>query len=134
MISTKPQTEARPAPAAANRRSPAPFSWGARGSRDQSRMKLLGALRGEGVLMAANLTIPAHYELDVYARGATQTASGHLEGEFSGFPDLEPDAGLTGRLRLEDGREIEIDLTDLDAEAADFEAHGPLVSGGLLPA
>ena len=98
-------------------------SWGSRSfNRDGAKLKLLGSLRGEGQLILPDRTVPALYELDIYARGATRTASGHLEGAFAAFHDPEADLDLAGRLRLDDGREIEIDLTELDAEAADFEA------------
>ena len=99
-------------------------SWGSRSfGRDSVKLKLLGSLRGEGALVSADRLIPASYELDLYARAATRTASGHLEGDFSAIAELE-DPAPSWRLRLSDGAEIEIDLTDLDAGAAEFESRG----------
>ena len=109
-------------------------SWGARSfNRDGAKLKLVGSLRGEGLLVLADRAIAASYELDVYARnGAARSASGHLEGAFADIHDPEADLDLSGRLRLADGREIEIDLKDLDAETAEFEARGGHAFDDLL--
>ena len=101
-------------------------SWGSRSfGRDSVKLKLVASLRGEGVLVSSDRSLPASYELDLYARGATRTASGHLEGDFSGIAEAEDEPSVW-RLRLSDGAEIEIDLTDLDGEAAEFESRGAL--------
>ncbi len=102
-------------------------SWGSRSfGRDNVKLKLLASLRGEGALVSTDRAIPASYELDLYARAATRTASGHLEGDFSSIAEVE-DPAPAWRLRLSDGAEIEIDLTDLDGEAAEFESRGAVV-------
>jgi hypothetical protein len=100
-------------------------SWGARSSnRDGGKLKLMGSLRGAGLLTLADQSIPAAYELDIYARsGATRSASGHLEGAFAALVDGE---ARTGRLRLSDGVEFDIELTDLESDLAEFETRGDL--------
>ncbi len=116
-----PAAPAAPAPAPKARGG---ASWGSRSfGRDNIRLKLVGALRGEGLLVVADRTIPTTYELDVYARGATHTATGHLEGDFSGFADAEGEAP-TATLSLVGGAKVEIDLIDLEADMADFETRG----------
>jgi hypothetical protein len=98
------------------------------GSGRAAQLKLLVALRGRGALLWPGGSISAAYELDVFARGAAQTVSGQLEGDFSALVqrraanDDEPAA--MWRLRLDDGREIEIDLVSLEPARADFEAGG----------
>jgi hypothetical protein len=98
-------------------------------------MKLLAALRGEGALVWSGGSIAATYELDLFASGPTKTASGQLEGDFSALVDGMPTAvdeasALGASLRLDDGREIEIDLVSLEPSVAEFEARGS--SAGLL--
>jgi hypothetical protein len=119
------------------RESQAPRSWGGRGrGRDQGRLTLLGALRGDGVLIWTGGSLPVAYELDVFGRGPVRTASGTLAGDFAALvppddaeaPDV-PDA----RLRLSDGRELDIDLTSLETNDADFEARGGSAPADLLP-
>jgi hypothetical protein len=98
-------------------------------------MKLLAALRGEGALVWSGGAIAATYELDLFASGPTKTGSGHLEGDFSALVDRTPSAvdepsALEARLRLDDGREIEIEIVSLEPSLAEFEAHA--ASAGLL--
>jgi len=121
---TAPRTEPAAATPAAKPRGGA--SWGSRSfGRDSVKLKLVGSRRGDGLLLLAEVAIPAHYEFDIYARGGARTASGNLEGDFTALAG--PDAETSGlRLRLSDGGEIAIELTDLDADMADFESRGDL--------
>jgi hypothetical protein len=98
-------------------------------------MKLLAALRGEGALVWSGGSIAASYELDLFASGPMKTGSGQLAGDFSALVDRTPSAldepsAVAAHLRLDDGREIEIDLVSLEPSAAEFEARGS--SAGLL--
>jgi hypothetical protein len=117
-------SKARPATSGARR------SWG-RGSR--SAMKLLGARRGDGLLVSAGLSVPAAYVIDVYAQGDAHTASGALEGDFSSLlGDEASDEPRPASLRLDDGRELAIELLDLEASTADFDVLGDDARADLL--
>lgn len=115
------------APATATPRKPT--ARGRSGShgpwRGRDRLRLVGARRGEGAVVWSGLAIPAAYELDVFASGPQCTIQGNLEGAFSRLRSH----GLAGpvqaggvRLRLDDGRELDIDLMELGASYADFGA------------
>ena len=105
-------------------------------SGSSAQLKLLTALRGTGALVWSGGSIVATYELDVFARGAVQTVSGHLEGDFSALVEQpaenngEPALGC--RLRLDDGREIEIGLVSLEPGAADFDAVDAAASAAVM--
>jgi hypothetical protein len=122
-------TESKARPAAAGGR----VSW-ARG-RGRATMKLLGARRGDGLLVYADLAIPAAYVIDVYAQGDTHSASGSLEGDFSPLiADEAPDEPrmFGARLRLDDGRELAIELVDVEPTNADFDVREDRVGADLL--
>ncbi|HXQ11459.1 MAG TPA: hypothetical protein VN805_10740 [Caulobacteraceae bacterium] len=91
-----------------------------------AQLKLLTALRGTGALLWSGGSISATYELDVFSRGAVQTVSGQLEGDFSALVQRpaanEGEPSDACRLRLDDGREIEIDLVSLEQATVAFDA------------
>jgi hypothetical protein len=99
-----------------------------------AQLKLLGALRGQGALLWSGRSISATYELDVFARGSVRAVSGHVEGDFSTLVDDDPDAERShgSRLRLADGREIEIELVSVESAAAEFDACSPSAGAALL--
>ena len=101
-----------------------------------AQTKLVGALRGTGALVWSGGAITATYELDVFARGLVRTVSGQLEGDFAALVDqAADDAGeppFGSRLRLEDGREIDIDLVSLESDTAEFDACDPSAGATIL--
>jgi hypothetical protein len=129
-------------PQSADERVPNPLSPHALHSRRlwrsgrATQLKLLTALRGRGALVWSGGAISATYELDVFTRGTAQTASGHMEGDYSALVERsasnrdDPAPGC--RLRLDDGREIEIDLVSLDPAAATFDAGGAAASAAVM--
>ena len=96
-------------------------------------LKLLRALRGQGVLRWAGGEIRVTYELDIFARGEMHTVSGRVQGNLSALSG--PDGG--GRpagvsLRLPDGREIDIEFASLSRAAGEFDAQHPSAAAAIL--
>lgn len=82
-----------------------------------STLRLLGTLRGEGVLIGLGAETAVRYQIELFKRGAQETAAGEVErlqGSLRGEP-------CPARLRLSDGVEIAIALTDVRADVATFD-------------
>ncbi|HLK26387.1 MAG TPA: hypothetical protein VKT30_17150 [Caulobacteraceae bacterium] len=98
-------------------------------------LKLLRALRGKGALHWPGGEIRVTYELDIFARGATHTVSGRVQGDLSALAGRDAGARPGGAsLRLRDGREIEIEFASLGRGAAEFDARHPSDAAALLAA
>jgi hypothetical protein len=113
-------------PERSTRRAPR-VSW----SRGRSSLKLLGVRRGAGMLVLPDLAIPAAYAIDVFAQDEVRSFGGRLEGDFSTLLSADAPAG-GARLRLDDGREIAIDLVDVELSSADFDLQAPREGADLL--
>ena len=72
-----------------------------------AQMKWRGSLRGEGVLLWDAGERPVSYRIDLYAQGDQRSSNGDIQGDLAAFVDEAP-AGL--RLKLDDGREVEVEL------------------------
>lgn len=81
-------------------------------------MKWRGSLRGVGALVWDAGVRPVSYRLDLYAQGDQRSSNGDIEGDLVPFMDEAP-TGL--RLKLDDGREVEVSLLDTEANAARIE-------------
>jgi hypothetical protein len=79
-------------------------------------LRLLGTLRGEGVLFATT-QVRVRYQVDLFRRGSMMIASGELEGRFSPVKGRD----LRARLRLEDGAVVDVTLRDVGADLAAFD-------------
>lgn len=105
-----------------------PASGGAsfRGPRwARAKLKLVGSLRGSGALVWSGGDVPAAYEIDLFANGDQRSASGNIEGDFARIAAIEPQPeGL--RLRLQDGREVPIDVAELEPDFAEFDTTADL--------
>jgi hypothetical protein len=90
----------------------------------RSWLKLVGSRRGQGAIVWSGPPIPAAYELDVFAAATTCSIQGALEGDFAPLlAEADADQPPHGvRLRLDDGREIAIDIVELEAGYADVTA------------
>jgi hypothetical protein len=107
-----------------------------RNPRNSAPLRLISALRGQGTLTWSGGSVSAAYELDLFDRGAVHLASGNLEGDFSSLMAKDDGAAAQaggGRLRLDDGREVDIVLISLDPAGADFEANGDVLAANLAP-
>lgn len=92
-------------------------SFGAR--RGKRPLKHLKALRGDGVLLAAEHSTPVGYQLDLYADGDRTIGTGSLDGDFTGrAEDLEGGEAL---LTLEDGAQMAVILENVEDDGAEFE-------------
>jgi hypothetical protein len=86
----------------------------------RAKLKLIGSLRGAGALVWSGGAIPAAYEIDLFANGDQRSASGNLEGDFAKLAVLDPaPEGLL--LRLQDGREVAIDIAEIEPDFAEFD-------------
>ena len=92
-------------------------SFGAR--RGKRPLKHLKALRGDGMLLAAGVSTPVGYQLDLYADGDRTIGSGSVDGDFTGLAE-----GLEGgeaQLTLEDGSQRTVTLENVEDDGAEFE-------------
>lgn len=88
---------------------------------------LRSAHRGDGVLSLAGRKAPVRYDLSVFEQRGVLTASGSVEGELGDLDDPPGDAVL----RLANGREVAVRLSDADAHGAAIETTEPPADGDL---
>ncbi|KAA0124873.1 hypothetical protein CIW48_06530 [Methylobacterium sp. P1-11] len=87
--------------------------------------EILKTLTGRGLVSAEGCeSARVRYRLVVERRGGGLVAYGNLYGSYAGLRPiwLEPDA----QLRLSNGRRLNISVTDLVGEVAEFESTGPV--------
>ena len=111
----------------ADRTPPAPTAFvpshRSKGQRGYTAIKFLGSLRGEGTFTTASGRRRAvTYQLDQYEGSAGRTGNGAFEGSLG----KHAAAGDQGRLRLDDGREVEVTLQETDDQGAVFETRGAI--------
>lgn len=111
-------------PVAAATPAPTPASGGQRspGFRQRGSVKFLGALRGSGALLWDGGEAAVRYQVDVYQGGGQRSGSGTGDAEA----DLPEAAEGATRLRLADGRVIELGGLEIDGGEATFETRGAL--------
>jgi hypothetical protein len=91
--------------------------------RGRNSVKLLGSLRGDGLLTHGQASIAVSYQLDIYEGRNRRTGGGALEGPLGPLADAEVKDAV---LRLADGALIEVVLSEIDAQGAYFETRGDL--------
>ena len=100
---------------------------GSGGFRRPAKVNFLGSLRGAGELAwPTGEAVAVTYELDIFGSGDARSISGALEGDFRSAPEEAGDdetARLPARLRLADGRELAIEVTERESEFLQFEGH-----------
>ena len=87
--------------------------------------RVIETLTGFGLVSAEGCeSVRVRYRVLIAWRGDRTVAYGHLHGRHAALRPiwLEPDAWL----RLKNGRRLDIALTDLVGDVADFESTGPL--------
>jgi hypothetical protein len=110
---------------------PPPKNKGAPRMGRASKLRLLARLHGEGLVILPGSPVPVSYDVDIFAGGSAQTASGFLDGDFAAAYASRQDestgpAATAARLRLADGGEVAIQITIVAPDLAEFEA--PLTS------
>lgn len=83
-----------------------------------AQMKWRGSLRGEGALLWNAEQRPVSYRIDLYAQGDQHSSNGDISGDLSALVDGAPE-GV--RLKLDDGREVEVTLLDTETDTARIE-------------
>ena len=87
--------------------------------------EVLKTLTGRGLVSAEGCEpVRVRYRVEIERRDGGLVAHGTLHGNHAGLRPiwLEPDA----HLRLKNGRRLDISLTDLIGDAAEFEGTGPV--------
>jgi hypothetical protein len=86
-------------------------------------MRLIRSIRGEGTLLwAASSGRTVSYAIDLYRQGQMLSGNGDLRGSLASLVGRNPP---NVRLRLADGLEVGIALTDIEADRAMFDLLGP---------
>lgn len=94
-------------------------------TRGWNSLKLLGSLRGSGVLKAGEAAVEVRYHLDRYESRNGQVATGEVDGDLSVLPPVEE--SLAATLVLENGSEIACSLSNVEADGADVDVQGSVV-------
>ena len=97
----------------------------ARMTRGRGSLKLLGSMRGRGVLKMGAAACEVGYHLDRYEERLGQTASGEVDGDLTALGEVDDGAGAT--LVLENGSEIEVTLSQVEPDGADLDARGAIL-------
>lgn len=101
-----------------------------KGQRGYTPIKFVGSLRGDGALFTGRKRTAVTYQLDHYEGSSGRTGNGAVEGLLG----PKAAAGDQARLRLEDGREVEVTLQETDGEGAVFETRGAISKPRRPPA
>lgn len=89
-------------------------------------LRLVASIRGEGTLLWANsVGRPVTYAIDLYRQGQLRSANGDVRGSLSSLVGRNPP---NVRLRMEDGLEVRIALTDIEADSASIDLLAPVPS------
>lgn len=82
-------------------------------------IRLDRTLRGQGELSWGPREVRAvAYAIDFYRQGPLRSAAGDLSGDFTAIANRRP---IPARLRLEDGEQLAVLLSDIDAGSAMIE-------------
>ena len=90
-----------------------------------AQLKWRGSLRGEGALLWDAEQRPVSYRIDLYEQGDQRFNSGDIRGDLAALVDETP---AQVRLRLDNGHEVEIVLSDTEADEARIEFAGAVTA------
>jgi hypothetical protein len=86
-------------------------------------LRLIRSVRGEGTLLwGASGSRPVSYAFDLYSQGQMRTASGDVRGDLALLVERVP---ANVRLRLADGAEAPVSLSEIEEDTASIELIEP---------
>jgi hypothetical protein len=86
-------------------------------------LRLIRSIRGEGTLLwAASSGQTVSYSIDLYRQGRILSGNGDVRGSLTSLVGRNPP---NVRLRLANGLEVSVALTDIEADTATFDLLDP---------
>jgi hypothetical protein len=95
------------------------------------KLRLLSRLHGEGLVTWSASPVSVTYGIDVFGGGQARTASGFLDGDFTDGHADDP-IPVAARLRLDNAVEVDIQITVVAPDLAEFEAPLTVAEADLL--
>jgi hypothetical protein len=92
-------------------------------------LRLIRSIRGEGTLLwAAASARPVAYAIDLYSQGQMRSGNGEVRGTLSSLVGRNP---ANVRLRLADGVEIPVELTEIEPDRAMIDLVAPVTLSAI---
>jgi hypothetical protein len=86
------------------------------------KLTLLDTLRGQGVLQWKGGKTPVAYEISIFLQRGEPSSTGSVDGDLKRAATLPSDTRFT--LKLADGRDIDVTLTDIETDYAALASAG----------
>jgi hypothetical protein len=92
------------------------------------KLTLLDTLRGQGELRWKGGKVPVAYEISIFLQRGEPSSTGYLDGDLKRVAGLPADTRFS--LKLADGRDIDVNLNDIEAEGAALTTPGDVRKPG----